>query len=324
MNQKPSISNKEIELSVVIPYSSAHKYDSPKEIYDAYKEMLDSIGLNYEIIVIIDGEQDGFKSEIKKIYELKEAGGDIKIIKLARWFGEGTALSIAFDHSCGEKILTLPPYKQVEISEIPGLIDALQHNDMVIGNRWPRLDGLLNRVQSKIFHYLVCFRGDIKFHDMGCNVRCFKRRILEKVHIYGEQHRFFPILVHRYGYKVLEFDITQSKEDVFQKLYPFGTYLRRYMDLVSVFFLVKFTKKPLRFFGISGVFILFLGTLLSIYLFVERIFFHIPLRNRPMLLLDLLFFVIGVQLFAIGLIGEIIIFTHARELKDYTIEKIIN
>ena len=324
MDQKPLSSNKDIELSVIIPYSSAQKYDSPKEIYGAYKEMLDSIGLNYEVIVIIDGEQDDFKTEIKKVYELKEAGGDIKIIKLARWFGEGTALSIAFEHSCGEKILTLPPYKQVEINEIPGLIDALQDNDMVTGKRWPRLDSLLNRVQSKIFHYLACFRGDFKFHDMGCNVRCFKRRILEKVHIYGEQHRFFPLLVHRYGYKVLEFNITQSEKDTFQKLYPFGTYLRRCMDLISVFFLVKFTKKPLRFFGIAGGVTFFLGAVLSIYLFVERIFLHVPLRNRPLLLLDLLLFVLGIQLFAIGLIGEIIIFTHARELKDYTIEKIIN
>ena len=96
------------------------------------------------------------------------------------------------------------------------------------------------------------------------------------------------------------------------------------MDLISVFFLVKFTKKPLRFFGIAGFLTLFFGVLLSGYLFVERIFLHVPLSNRPLLLLDMLLFVLGVQLFAIGLIGEIIIFTHAKELKDYSIEKIIN
>lgn len=324
MNQRPHSGNGDIELSVVIPYSTGQQYDPPKEIFYAYKEMLDSIGLNYEVIVIIDGERDGFQAELKQIYELKEAGEDIKIIKLAKWFGEGTALSIAFEHSCGEKILTLPPYNQVAISEIPGLIEALQNNDMVIGNRWPRLDSLFNRIQSKIFHYLICFRGDFKFHDMGCNVRCFKRRIMEKVHIYGEQHRFFPILVHRYGYKVLEVNITQSEKDASRKMFPPGTYLRRYLDLMAVFFLVKFTKKPLRFFGLAGFLTLFSGVLLSVYLFVERIFLHVPLRNRPLLLLDLLLFVLGIQLFAIGLIGEIIIFTHARELKDYTIEKIIN
>lgn len=324
MNQRPLSSNKDLELSVVVAYSQAHRFDPPKVLYYTYKKMLDDTGLNYEVIFIIDGERGGFENEIKKIYELKEAGENLKIIKLAKWFGEGTALSIAFEHSCGENILTLPPYEQVEINDIPGLIGALQKSDMVIGKRWPRLDNLLNRIQSKIFHYLVCFRGDFKFHDLGCDVRCFKRRILEKTYIYGEQHRFFPILAHRYGFKVLEFNVTQSPKDAFQKLYPFGSYLRRYMDLISVFFLVKFTKKPLRFFGIAGFLTLFFGVILSVYLFVDRIFLHVPLSNRPLLLLDLLLFVLGIQLFAIGLIGEIIIFTHAKELKDYTIEKIIN
>jgi hypothetical protein len=152
----------------------------------------------------------------------------------------------------------------------------------------------------------------------------FKRRILDKVLIYGEQHRFFPILVHRYGYRVTEVPVTQSRKDDFQRFYPLATYLRRFTDIISVFFLVKFTKKPLRFFGILGLFTFFLGVLLAGYLFVERMFMGVALADRPLLLFDLLLFVISVQLFAIGLIGEIIIFTHAKDLKDYTIEKIIN
>ena len=203
MSQNYLNSNKEIELSVIIPYSQAQKYDPPKELYYAYKKMLDSTSLNYEFVFIFDGEIEAFKNGRKEIYDLKKAGEDIKIIKLARWFGEGTALSIAFEHSCGENILTLPPYNQVEINEIPGLIDALQNCDMVVGKRWPRFDSLLNRIHSKIFHYLICFRGDFKFHDLECDVRCFKRKIVDKVHIYGEQHRFFPILIHRYVFKVM-------------------------------------------------------------------------------------------------------------------------
>ena len=184
MNQRSLSSNKNIELSVVIPFSQAHRFDPVKELYYTYKEMLESTGLNYEVIYVIDGEREAFKSERKEIYELKEAGENITIIKLAKWFGEGTALSIGFEYSRGDNILTLPPYEQIEISDIPGLTDALQESDMVIGKRWPRLDSLLNRMQSKIFHYLICFRGDFKFTDLGCNIRCFKRRILEKVYIY--------------------------------------------------------------------------------------------------------------------------------------------
>jgi hypothetical protein len=179
-------------------------------------------------------------------------------------------------------------------------------------------------MQSKIFHALISFRGDFQFSDLGCSVRCFKRKILEKVHIYGEQHRFFPILAQRYGFRVSEHKVPQTEKDFYQNFYPLGTYLRRFTDLLSVFFLVKFTKKPLRFFGLAGVFTFFLGILLAVHLFIERIFFHVPLRDRPLLLLDMLLFVAGVQLFAIGLIGEIIIYTHAKDLKDYTVEKIIN
>jgi glycosyltransferase involved in cell wall biosynthesis len=313
-----------IELSVIIPYSQAQRYDPVPELYFSYKRMLDNTGLNYEVIYIIDGTRDVFQKETKKIYRLKEAGEKITIIKLAKWFGEGTALAIAFENSNGEKILTLPPFEQIDVNDIPKVIEALKNYDMAVGNRSPQLGRMLNRIHSKIFHYLISFRGDFHFNDLECNVRCFKRKILEKVFIYGEQHRFLPILAHRYGFKVLEVNIAQSQKDTLQPLLPIGTYLRRYMDLMSIFFLVKFTKKPLRFFGISGVFTFFIGALLTIYLFIERIFLGVALANRPLLLFDLLLFVTGIQLFAIGLIGEIIIFSHAKELKDYTIEKIIN
>jgi glycosyltransferase involved in cell wall biosynthesis len=316
--------DEKIELSVIIPYSQAQRYDPARDLYFSYKKMLDNTGLNYEIVFIIDGTRDVFQKEAEKIYELKEAGEKIKIIKLAKWFGEGTALSIGFENSRGEKILTLPPFDQIDVKQIPNLIEALKNCDMAVGNRSPRLGSILNRIQSKIYHYLISFRGDFRFNDLGCNVRCFKRKILEKVTIYGEQHRFLPVLVHRYGFRVVEVNVAQSQKDTRQPLLPLGIYLRRYMDLISVFFLVKFTKKPLRFFGISGIFTFLLGALLGGYLFIERIFLEVPLANRPLLLFDLLLFVTGIQLFAIGLIGEIIIFTHAKELKDYTIEKIIN
>jgi glycosyltransferase involved in cell wall biosynthesis len=316
--------SKYLDLSVIIPYSQAQRFDPAPELFYSYKRMLDSTGLDYEVIFIIDGTRGVFKKEINRIYKLKEEEERIKIIKLAKWFGEGTALSIGFENSHGEKVLTLPPFEQIDVNDIPNLIEALKNCDMAVGNRSQRLGKILNRIQSKIFHYLINFRGDFRFNDLECDVRCFKRKILEKVYIYGEQHHFLPVLVHRFGFKVLEVNVAQSQKDTFQPLPPIVTYLRGYMDLISVFFLVKFTKKPLRFFGISGVFTFFLGALLAIYLFIERIFLGVALANRPLLLLDVLLFIAGIQLFAIGLIGEIIIFAHAKELKDYTIEKIIN
>jgi glycosyltransferase involved in cell wall biosynthesis len=317
--------NSNIDLSVIIPYSEQSlRFEPVENIYKIYKQTLDSTGLHYEFIFVINGRFDILEDIYQTVCGLVERGEKIRIIKLAKSFGEGTALSIAFENSYGDKILTLPPYEQIVPDEIPKLIVALEDVDMIVARRSPRIDSWINRVQSQIFHYLIRFRGDFRFHDLGCSVRVFKRRILDKVLIYGEQHRFFPILVHRYGYRVTEVPVTQSRKDDFQRFYPLATYLRRFTDIISVFFLVKFTKKPLRFFGILGLFTFFLGVLLAGYLFVERMFMGVALADRPLLLFDLLLFVISVQLFAIGLIGEIIIFTHAKDLKDYTIEKIIN
>jgi hypothetical protein len=155
-------------------------------------------------------------------------------------------------------------------------------------------------------------------------VRAFKRRVLEKVYIYGDQHRFLPILVHRYGFKVLEMKVSQTQKDTFQQLYPFRYYIERALDIISLFFIVKFTKKPLRFFGFSGSLSLLIGVILAGYLFVQRMYMGVALSDRPVLLLDLLLIILGIQLFAIGLVGEIIIFTHAKELKEYTIEEIVD
>ena len=313
-----------IDLSVIIPYSEKLRFEPVENIYKIYKQALDSTGLQYEFIFVINGNSGIMNNVYRALCALVEGGEKIRIIKLAKTFGEGTVLSLAFENSLGNKILTLPPYEQIIPEEIPKLITALEDVDMIVARRTPRIDSWINRLQSGIFHYLIGFRSDFRFHDLGCSVRAFKRRIIDKVFLYGEQHRFFPILVRRYGYHVTEIPVIQSPKDDFQRIYPLVTYLRRFTDIISVFFLVKFTQKPLRFFGILGLFTFFLGVLLAGYLFVQRMFMGVALADRPLLLFDLLLFVGSVQLFAIGLIGEIIIFTHAKDLKDYTIEKIIN
>ncbi|NIU01742.1 MAG: dolichol-phosphate mannosyltransferase, partial [Nitrosopumilaceae archaeon] len=185
-------------------------------------------------------------------------------------------------------------------------------------------DGFINRLQSAIFHKLVKLITGYKFKDLGSGVRAFKRRVIEEVQIYGDQHRFFPLLATKYGFKVKEVDVSQSIKDTYQRLYSFGIYFRRILDLLSVFFLVKFTKKPLRFFGLSGFFVFAIGAILSMFLFIQRVFMGVALGDRPIILLAVLLLVLGIQLFSIGLIGEIIIFTHAKELKEYTIDEIIN
>ena len=195
---------------------------------------------------------------------------------------------------------------------------------MVLARRWPRRDSLMNRLQNRLFNFLLRLSTNLKIHDAGCSARAFKRGVIEEIHLYGDLHRFFPVMAHRQGFRVIELNVTQSKKDIHQRLYSPGLYVRRLLDLLTIFFLIKFTKKPLRFFGLVGTTLFGLGIISSLYLIAERLFFNVSLADRPALVLSSLLIVLGVQIIAIGLIGEIIIFTHAKDLKEYKIDKIIN
>ncbi|MFQ5761143.1 MAG: glycosyltransferase, partial [Acidiferrobacterales bacterium] len=255
---------------------------------------------------------------------LQIAGQPVKIIKLARWFGEATALTAGFDNSSGNIILTLPAYYQVEPSEIPKVLKELAQSDMVIGRREPRIDPWWNRLQSRVFHGILNFITGSSFKDLGSAVRAFRREITDEIPVYGDQHRFLSLLASRRGFRVKELGVRQSPKDKFLRVYRPSVYSRRLLDILTVFFLVKFTKKPLRFFGLIGAATFAAGALVLAYIVIERTFFGVALADRPILLLSSLLVVLGVQIFALGLIGELIIFTHAKDIKEYTIEQIIN
>lgn len=308
-----------IELSVIIPVTERN--DDTVELFYDYKKGIEAIGIHYEIIYIIDG---GFPDVLAALKQLIAKGERITVITLARWFGEAVALNVGFKHSTGDIILTLPAYRQVNSDEFPRLIQRLNGYDMVLTRRWPRRDSWFNRFQAAVFNFLLSKSSGLSLHDAGCSVRAFKRRVIDEVYIYGDLHRFLPIMAYRYGFKVIELKVSQSGHDVFQRIYPMGTYIRRLLDLLTVFFLIKFTKKPLRFFGLLGLSTVTIGILVTFYVIAERLFFGEALSTRPALILSSLLIVLGIQILAMGLIGEIVIFAHAREIKEYTIDETIN
>lgn len=307
-----------IKLSVIIPITE--RFDPISELYYKYKKSIETMGMNYEFIYTLDGEQS---VALKELTELQNSE-KLTIITLAKQFGEATTLSAAFNKASGDIFLTLPAYQQIEVDEIPRLVASLEKCDMVLAHRWPRRDSLLNRAQTKLFNFLLRLSTDLKIHDAGCSARAFTRNIVEDIQLYGDLHRFFPVMAHRQGFRVIELEVAQSEKDIHQRLYSPGLYIRRLLDLLTIFFLIKFTKKPLRFFGLVGTTLFGLGFASSLYLIIERLFFETSLADRPALFLSSLLIVLGVQIIAIGLIGEIIIFTHAKDIKEYKIDKIIN
>ena len=307
------------KISLIIPITERH--DELAEMLQEYRRALDGLRTPYEVIFVVDVS---FDKGYRQLKAMKEGGENFTIIKQAKAFGESAAIMAGFRNSTGDVILLAPPYHQVEMEELPKIVENLDGFDMVIVRRWPRTDSRLNQLQTTLFQRVVRSMAGSVASDIGCGVRLFRREILEEISLYGDHHRFLPILANRQGFKVREVDIRQSSKERRLRTYPLGTYLRRLIDLLTIFFLVKFTKKPLRFFGLTGTAILTTGLVLTSYLVFARLFFDVSLSDRPVFLIGILFIVLGLQIFAIGLIGEIIIFTHAREMKDYHIEEIIN
>ena len=305
-------------LSVIVPVTE--RYDSATELFHEYRAGIEATGLSYEIIYVIDGNQSAVLEELTRL----QTSEKLTIITLSREFGEAIALSAAFSEATGDILLTLPAYRQIQANDIPKLVASLDDSDMVLARRWPRHDSAFNRLQTRAFNFILRSFSDLEIHDAGCSARAFKRTVIEEVQLYGDLHRFFPIIAHRQGFRIVEIDIAQSPGESYRRFYSPGQYIRRMLDLLTVFFLVKFTKKPLRFFGLVGGGLAATGVAATLYLVIERLFFDVALADRPALIISSLLIVLGIQVIAIGLIGEIIIFTHAREIKEYRIDKIIN
>lgn len=307
-----------MKLSIIVPVSSRNA--NVADLYADYKHGAQATGLSYELIFVLDGPHPDVAEGLRK---LRERGEKFVTVSLTRATGEATALMVGFEQSHGELILMLPAYFQIEPTGIPTLVNALATSDVVAARRWPRVGGALERLRRSAFHNLLAWVTKLKLRDLGCGARAVKRKVLEEITLYGDQHRFLPVLAFRQGFRVTEVDVPQSPRDRNVKGYRVREYAHRFLDIFTVFFLVRFTKKPLRFFGMLGVSTFLIGAALVTYMVIERIFFDVGLANRPALLLSSLLVVLGLQLFAIGLLGELIIFTHAKGLKDYQIEEIV-
>jgi glycosyltransferase involved in cell wall biosynthesis len=307
-----------IEISVVVPIGDRH--DDVEALYRDYQSGLDKLAARYEVIFILDGPRPDVAAGLAR---LRNEGEDIEVVQLTKAFGESTALMAGFERARAPIIMTLPGYYQVDSAEIPKLVDALGAADVAVGRRWPRSGGRLEELRRNAFHRAVNWMTGLRLGDLGCGARAMKRRVINEIFLYGDQHRFLAVLANRQGFRVLEIDVRQSPRDRFRGRYRMREYAHRALDILTVLFLVRFTRKPLRFFGMIGLSLFGIGVLVLLALVAERLIFGYELADRPALLLTSLLVVLGLQLFALGLLGELIIFTHAQSIKDYQVESVI-
>ncbi len=283
--------------------------------------VLDSYGAKYEIIYVDDGSIDGTYSELRRLAAERP---EVRLLKLRTAFGEASVLEAGLEAAQGEKLLFSTCRVRVTPNALLDLLKVLDAgSDLVIGVRHPRRDSRLNQFVSRLFNALTNRLTHLKLHDINSGVMAMRRSVRDSVPFYGALHSFIPVMAQRQGFKIEQVQVEQMAGRFNYSLH-LRDYIRRFLDLISVLFLRNYTKKPLHFLGFIGAIFALVGTGINIYLFFYRLFGIGGIAGKPLLLLGMMLFILGIQMISIGLLGEMIIFTHAREIKDYNIEEIIN
>ncbi len=305
------------EVSVVV--TLAERHDDMRLLYTLYASELERLGKSFEFLFVVAGDFDRATTDIG---ELKSEDDRVRLIRLPGRLGEAGALMEGLRSARGDTVLTLASYFQVEPRDLEKVFAAYERgNDLVVTRRYPRKDHFANRLQSVVYHFLIRVFTGARFRDITCGLRLINRKIAPRLVLYGDLHRFIPVFALARGIKVEEVRVAQRDEDTRVRLVTPGVYLRRMLDIMTVFFLVKFTRKPLRFFGLLGASLFLPGFFITAYLGVMRLMGSTGLADRPLLLLGILLMVFGVQVFSMGLVGELIIFSHVKDMEDYAVEE---
>ena len=309
---------KEPQISAIVVIRDVEK--GLEQLHAKLFTALSSINESFEIIYIDDGSNDDTYASAKGLAcQIKE----VKSIRLRSTFGEASAFDAGIKEARGETIIYFAGRVLINPKDIPKLLDTLNHGaDLAVGWRSPRRDWLLNRIISWVFNRLMRTLSGLKLHDINSGIFVTTKKVLSRLPLYGDLNNFLPVLAYRQGYKVVEQKVEQMPGAFRLSRYP-KEYLQRLLDIVTVLFLTNYSKKPLHFLGFLGGIFTVVGGAVELYLFIYRILGFGGIAGRPLLLLGAMLLVIGLQMISIGLIGEMIIFTHAKDIKEYNIAEIM-
>ena len=297
-----------IEISVVC--APEESVGDLAAVHAEIREQLIGSGRRAEFLYVLNGPQPRAEHSLSRI---EENHFEVRVLRMARGFDEAAALQHAFDEARGRYVLTIPDRIQIDVAVVPQILRHLESGiDVVVTRREPRRDPWPNRLQAKVFHSLVRRIYGQGFSDMTCGLRGLTSEAAKKLELYGDLHRFLPVLAASRGFRVVEIPGAHRDEDTGLRLFRPGVYARRLLDILHLYFLTRFTRKPLRFFGLIGMALGVVGFLICAALAYAKIFLGAGLADRPLLILGVLLIVLGVQITSIGLLGEIIIFLAPR------------
>jgi len=289
-----------VDLSVVIPLLDEEESIEP--LHSSLVAVLGNLGKKYEIIFIDDGSEDGTFGILQSLHE--QDPEHIRVIQFRRNFGKTAALTAGFRQARGEVVITMDADLQDDPEEIPGLLEKLSDDyDLVVAWRHERQDPLSKRLPSKVANTAVSLLTGVKIHDLNCGFKAYRREVVRDLKLYGELHRFIPVLAHWRGYRVTEHKVVHRPRQYGQSKYGFERLGRSFLDFGMVLFLTYYLKRPMHLFGTLGALLFLIGFAIGLYLTGLWVLGE-GIGWRPLLFLGILAMIVGVQMASIGLLGE--------------------
>lgn len=312
------ITETRIDLSMVIPVYN--EVESIRKLYQSLSPVLDAQGCTYEIVFIDDGSTDG---TYKELVTLHQADARVRVIQFRRNFGKTAALVAGFDFCRGEVIITMDADLQDDPLEIPNFLNKLAEGyDLVSGWKKDRHDPISKTLPSKLFNKVVSSSTGIHIHDFNNGFKAYRREVTEELKLYADLHRFIPVMAAWRGFRVAEIAVQHHARLYGKSKFGAGRFARGMLDFFKVMFLTRYMQKPLHLFGSIGVGLMALGVVFGLYLTEEH--FRVGhIADRPLLDFSVLLVITGVQLFSLGLLGEMLRHISYRRTEEYSVRQLL-
>jgi glycosyltransferase involved in cell wall biosynthesis len=296
-----------LNISIILPVFNEE--ENLEEMNTEIVGVVEKMDIDYEIIYIDDGSTD---RSFEILSELRELNKNIKVIQFRRNFGQTAGLAAGFDHASGDVIITMDSDRQNDPNDIPMLLEKINEGyDLVSGWRFDRQDAWLSRkLPSKIANGLISKITGVKLHDYGCSLKAFRKEVIDNIRLYGEMHRFIPAIASWMGVRIAEVKVNHRARVAGTSKYGISRTFRVILDLITVKFLLQYSARPIHFFGGIGMASGVIGFLIAFVMTIQKVFFDMPMGDRPLLLLAVLLMFIGLQFITFGLLGELMTRTY--------------